>query len=150
MQHPLAIAGRRSGLRIATAVAGIALVSACAAPGPDGTSIGSGSYLQVHNGTTTVLEMETAIAGMSSCSEQAHHWVRETPSLAGRVRCVGTATTDPLPFSIRLQSTQGPSAGYYLAAPYRVRTSISALCLTLAQSIRSDATTTVLEDRCQG
>ena len=150
MQHPLAIARRRTGLRIATAVAGIALVSACAGPGPDGTSIGSGSYLQVHNGTTTVLEMETAIAGMSSCTEQAHLWVRETPSLAGRVTCVGTPTTDPLPFSLRLHSTQGPSAGYYLAAPYRVRTSTSALCQALARSVRSGGTTAVLEDRCQG
>lgn len=150
MPRPFVASGRRSTMRIAAAVASVVLVTACASPGSGGTSIGGGSYMQVRNGTTTVLEMETAIAGMSSCSEQAYHWVRETPSLAGRVACVGTPTTDPLPFSARLQSTQGPSAGYYLAAPYRIRTSTSELCEAIVRTTKSGGTTAVVEDRCKG
>ena len=150
MPCPYVASGRRFTLRIAVGLAGVVLVTACASPGPGGVSIGSGSYMQVHIGATTVLEMETAIAGMSSCSEQAYQWVRETPSLAGRVTCVGTPTTDPLPFSVRLQSTQGPSAGYYLSAPYRVRTSTSDLCEAIVRTTQSEGTTAVVENRCKG
>lgn len=124
------------------------VATGCAAPGSAESGIGGGKYLVVLDGNTTVFEMETAISGMSSCTEQAHSWVRDDPSLAGRVRCAAAPSEAPLGFSVVLRSTLGIADGYRTAAPYRIRTSTSARCRAVVNGVKQGGNTAIVEDKC--
>lgn len=116
--------------------------------GLDSPGVGTGGYLQLIEGGAVVFEMETAISGMQSCPQTAHSWIRDDPSLAGRLKCVGSAASEPLPFSVLLRSTRSSEDGYVPAAAYRIRTSTSARCKAVLNGNKSSGTTAIVEDKC--
>jgi hypothetical protein len=123
-------------------------VAGCAGPGVDSSSIGSGSYFQVLDGNSVVLEMETAIAGMQPCQQQAYHLVRENPGLTGRIKCAGSPTTETLAFSAKLRSTPGSRSEFYDTAAYWIRTSTSERCREIVDSSKKEGGTAIVEDKC--
>jgi hypothetical protein len=134
--------------RIALPMLASASLIAAGCAGLDPHGVGTGKYMQYLEGGAVVTEMETAISGMLNCAEQAHARIRETPNLAGRLKCAGSPTSEPLAFSLLIRSTQGRLEGYQDAAPYRIRTSTGARCRAILNSAKADGKTAIIEDKC--
>ena len=134
--------------RIALAQLASASLIAAGCAGLDPHGVGTGGYMQYLEGGAVVTETETAVSGMMNCAEQSHARIRENPNLAGRLKCAGSPSLEPLAFSLLIRSTQGRLDGFQDGAPYRIRTLTSARCRAILNSVKAGGKTAVLEDNC--
>lgn len=137
---------RFSRIALSSMVLASLIATGCAGIDPHG--VGSGGYMQYLEGGAVVTEVETAITGMMNCTEQSHARIRENPNLAGRLKCAGSPTSEPLLFSVLVRSTLGRLEEFQEASPYRIRTSTSARCRAILNSAKAGGKTAILEDKC--
>ena len=120
----------------------------CATPERASGALGNGGYMQIFDADAVVLEMETAIAGMTSCLEQAHAMLKGNPDLKGRIQCAHAPTSARLPYSALLRFSLSQTDGYYQAAPYRIRTSTRERCQAVVAAVVQGNVTEIVEDKC--
>lgn len=137
-----------SDLRSVLLVGGSLALAGCSTSGGESPGIGYGRYLQVVNEVGVVLETDSAVAGMLSCMETASSWLRQTPQLAGRIRCVGSPTLEPLPYRFKVQIVPERANEFYQTAPYEVKFLTSRLCRTMLSESLADKRYRLVEDKC--
>lgn len=137
-----------SGSRRVLFLASLLVLAGCSAPGPASSGVGYGRYLQVINDVGVLLESDSAVAGMKTCMETAVHWVQQNPELAGRVRCVGSPTVQPLPYGFKLKAAPAMANEFYPSAPYEIRVLTSRMCRAMLSESLASGESRLVEDRC--
>jgi hypothetical protein len=124
------------------------MVSGCAALDPGG--VGFGSYFQILNAAGVVIhESDASKNGYLNCPNSANSVLQTNPSLKGRIVCAQQATTQALPFSIKVHSLNSPTANEMRdTSPFYSRHATTSACAADAANRSKDKKWIILENKC--
>ena len=123
-------------------------VTACSTSITDPNAVGGGNYLQILQGSTVIVEMDTSNAGLLDCPHQAYGLIQQNASFAGRTKCSNLASTDPLPYSFRAHVRLNEGDEFKPSSPYRTRAATARLCANMRNATAARPKTVILEDHC--